>query len=52
MSEHGPVAYHFHSLLKNLAAGARLALFLPVRAAAYRVSPADFALLLGFNFLA
>src|ERR1051326_386502 len=52
MSEHGTVVYHLQSLAKNLAAGARLALFLPVRAAAFRVSPADFAVLLGFNFLA
>lgn len=38
------------SLLKNLLAGARLALFLPVRAFDYRASPADFATLLAFNF--
>src|ERR1051326_4132424 len=52
MSDLGTVVYHLQSLAKNLAAGARLALFLPVRAAAFRVSPADFAVLLGFNFLA
>ena len=38
------------ALLKNLLAGARLALFLPVRAFDYRASPADFAALLAFNF--
>jgi hypothetical protein len=52
MHERGPVVHHLQSLLKNLAAGARLALFLPLRASAYRVSPADFAVLLAFNFLA
>jgi len=50
MSERGPVLYHLESLLKNLAAGARLALFLPLRASAYRVSAVDFALLFVFNF--
>lgn len=38
------------SLGKNLLAGARLALFLPVRAWDYRATPADYALLLAFNF--
>jgi hypothetical protein len=51
MSEHGPVVHHLQSLAKNLQAGARLALFLPLRAASYRVSAADFATLLVFNFL-
>jgi hypothetical protein len=51
MRERGPVVYHLQSLAKNLAAGARLALFLPVRASAYRVSAAHFAVLVGFNFL-
>jgi hypothetical protein len=37
-------------LLKNLLAGTRLALFLPVRAFDYRASPADYAALLAFNF--
>jgi hypothetical protein len=37
------------SLAKNLLAGARLALFLPVRAWDYRASPADYAALLAFN---
>ena len=38
------------SLYRNLVAGARLALFMRVRAFDYRVSPADYALLLAFNF--
>jgi hypothetical protein len=37
-------------LLKNLAAGARLALFLPARAEDFRASPLQFALLALFNF--
>lgn len=39
------------SLYRNLAAGTRLALFLPVRPYDYRVSPPDFALLVAFNFI-
>jgi hypothetical protein len=39
------------ALGKNLLAGARLALFLPVRADDYRASPGNFTLLLAFNFL-
>lgn len=39
------------SLGKNLLAGARLALFLPVRAEDYRASPWNYALLIAFNFL-
>jgi len=38
------------SLARNLQAGARLALFLPLRAFDYRVSPLDYAVLLAFNF--
>lgn len=38
------------SLGRNLVAGARLAFFLPVRPYDYRVSPADYAVLLAFNF--
>lgn len=38
------------SLRRNLVAGARLALFLPVRAFDYRVSAADYAALVVFNF--
>jgi Peptidase C13 family len=51
MTERGALAYHLHALGRNLAAGARLALFLRVRAHDYRVSPLDFALLLAFNFV-
>jgi hypothetical protein len=40
----------FFSLAKNLRAGARLALFLPVRAFDYRVSAAHYAALVVFNF--
>ena len=50
MSERGPVAFYLVSLLRNLLAGARLALFLPVRAYDYRASPVDFALLMLFSF--
>ena len=42
--------FHLQSLYRNLIAGARLALFLPVRAYDYRVSAADYAWLLAFNF--
>jgi hypothetical protein len=38
-------------LARNLAAGARLALFLPVRAEHFRASPQQFALLAAFNFV-
>lgn len=38
-------------LRRNLAAGVRLALFLPVRALDFRVSPGSFAMLAGFNVL-
>jgi hypothetical protein len=41
---------HFFSLLKNLVAGAKLALFLPVRAIDFRASPLDFALLVALDF--
>jgi hypothetical protein len=50
MSERGPVAFYLASLVKNLVAGARLALFLRVRAYDYRASPVDFALLVLFSF--
>src|SRR6266849_2577487 len=50
MTERGPVVFYFHSLIRNLAAGARLALFLPVRAFDYRVSPVHFAVLMAFDF--
>jgi hypothetical protein len=50
MTERGPVAFYLASLVKNLIAGARLALFLRVRAYDYRASPVDFALLVLFSF--
>ena len=40
-----------NDLLRNLAAGARLALFLPLRADQYRASPVQFAVLSIFNFV-
>ncbi len=46
-----PLAFHAFQLGRNLAAGARLALFLPLRAHEFRVSPAQYALLVGFNLL-
>ena len=51
MTESGAAAYHFLALGRNLAAGARLALFLRVRPYDFRVSAPDFALLLAFNFV-
>jgi hypothetical protein len=50
VTERGPVAFYLASLAKNLLAGARLALFLRVRAYDYRASPVDFALLMLFSF--
>src|SRR5262245_28347451 len=50
MSERGPVDYHLASLLRNVAAGARLALFLPVRAQHFRASALDFALITVLSF--
>ena len=50
MTERGPFFFYFQCLLKNLAAGARLAVFLPLRPTDYRVSPVHFAVLLAFNF--
>ena len=40
-----------NDLLRNLAAGARLALFLPLRADQFRASPVQFAVLSTFNFV-
>jgi hypothetical protein len=45
------VRFHLSSLTKNLLAGLRLALFLPVRASDYRVSGLDFVLLVLFDFV-
>ena len=42
---------HLRSLYRNLVAGTRLALFLPVRPYDFRASPLDFTLLVAFNFL-
>jgi hypothetical protein len=50
VTERGPVAFYLASLGKNLVAGARLALFLRVRAHDYRASPVDFAALMLFSF--
>ena len=44
--------FHLSSLAKNLLAGLRLALFLPVRASDYRVSGLDYVLLVLFDFVA
>jgi hypothetical protein len=43
--------FHLQALYRNLVVGARLALFMPVRAFDYRASPVDYALLLAFNVL-
>ncbi len=45
-----PVGYYARGLARNLAAGARMALFLPVRPHHFRVSPVDYAVLLALNF--
>ena len=42
--------FHVVALYRNLIAGARLALFMRVRAFDYRVSPLDYTALLAFNF--
>ena len=41
----------FAGLVRNLSAGTRLALFLPVRWLQFRATPGQFAVLAGFNFL-
>src|SRR5207253_2778233 len=48
----GAVRFHLYSLAKNLLAGLRLALFLPVRASDYRVSGLDFVSLALSGFVA
>jgi hypothetical protein len=40
-----------NDLIRNLAAGVRLALFLPLRPDHFRAGPAQFAVLVGFNFV-
>jgi hypothetical protein len=42
---------HLVALYRNLVAGTRLALFLPVRPYDYRAAPLDYALLIAFNFV-
>ena len=42
---------HLVALYRNLVAGTRLALFLPVRPYDYRAAPLDYALLIAFNFI-
>jgi hypothetical protein len=42
--------FHLAALYRNVVAGTRLALFLPLRAFDFRVSPIDYSLLLAFNF--
>src|SRR4051812_13808859 len=50
MAESGPVRFHARGLARNIAAGARLAFFLPLRPQAFRASAMDYAVLLAFNF--
>ena len=51
MTERGPVAFHLSSLARNIVAGTRLALFLPVRAHHFRAGALDFALLALLSFV-
>jgi hypothetical protein len=51
MSARGVAAYEGSQLLRNVAAGARLALFLPLQPHAFRVSPSQYALLVGLNIV-
>ena len=48
----GAAVFHAGQLARNLLAGVRLALFLPVRAEAFRASPGQFVLLALLNFAA
>ncbi len=43
--------FHLAALYRNVVAGARLALFMPLRAFDFRVSPLEYSLLVAFNFL-
>ena len=45
------MTFHLAALYRNLVAGARLALFLRLRAFDFRVSPLDYSLLVLFNFV-
>lgn len=49
MSVRGFLAYEGSQLARNVAAGARLALFLPLRPHAFRASPLQYALLVALN---
>ena len=51
MSAGAALASEGQRLARNLAAGVRLALFLPLRPEAFRASPQSFAVLVGFNIL-
>lgn len=51
MIAEGRIAFEASQLARNLAAGARLALLLPLRAQDFRVSPLQYALLIAFNML-
>ena len=42
---------HLQALVRNLVAGARLALFMRVQPDDYRATPVDYSLLLAFNFI-
>src|SRR5689334_5630934 len=52
MTARSAVAFEAWQLGRNLVAGTRLALFLPVSAHAFRASPAQYAILVAFNMLA
>jgi len=45
------MTFHLQALVRNLLAGARLALFMRVRPYDYRASPVDYSVLLAFNFI-
>ena len=47
----GEMRFYLSSLFRNIRAGTRLALFLPVRAIDFRASPLDFALLIALDFV-
>jgi Peptidase C13 family len=52
VSERGALGFQLLELARNVAAGVRLALFLPVRAHDFRVSGLHFAVLVAFSFIA
>jgi Peptidase C13 family len=45
------MSVHLWALYRNLVAGARLALFMPLRAFDFRATPLDYMLLIAFNFV-